>query len=151
MNKLNSNKTKFGDVHVFGNLVVEGNLMVTGNVTINGTYTSLNIDIEYCDLQNTIKICKENGITALPIYVNKEEKRKEENRVDRYLWHGWFATYEVGRFEYYEDRNVLTLYTFDNRTIVEISFADSDARLETFTDDEINEYLLDYFEEYTLM
>lgn len=83
--------------------------------------------------------------------MNKLNVSKEEKGPDRYLWHGWFATYEVGRFEYNEDRNVLTLYTFDNKSIIEISFADSDAKLETFTDDEINEYLLEYFEEYTLM
>jgi hypothetical protein len=71
----------------------------------------------------------------------------------RYYWRGHFGTYEVMGFGYDEDRKILYLYTYDKDTrqqeiITETSFVDSEVKLETFTDEEINEYLLDFFEEY---
>lgn len=101
--------------------------------------------------------------------MSKESKR----RIDRYYWNGYLGSYEVKEFEYDEEREVLTLYThvvkdFEyidddkgvpilytyadvkevRRTIVELSYADSHVKLETFTDEEINEHLLETYEEY---
>lgn len=72
-----------------------------------------------------------------------------KRRIDRYYWNGHLGSYEVIMFEYDEDKEVLTLYTYgDLRRIVDISYADSHVRLETFTDEEINEHLLETYEEY---
>ena len=75
----------------------------------------------------------------------------KEKVIDTYYWLGDFGNYEVKEFEYNEDTEVLTLYTYaDNirHTIVELSYADSHVQLETFTDEEINEHLLETYEEY---
>ena len=64
--------------------------------------------------------------------------------IDRYYWKG----YEVKGFEYDEGAEVLTLYTDADKTIVDLSYAGSPVQLETFTDEEINEHLLETYEEY---
>ncbi len=63
------------------------------------------------------------------------------------------GTYEVVYFEYDEDKKELFLFTrgesdHSHKVIVSLSFEESDVKMETFTDDEINEYMLDFFEEY---
>ncbi|MDD4068849.1 MAG: hypothetical protein PHF05_00180 [Candidatus Izemoplasmatales bacterium] len=72
---------------------------------------------------------------------------------DSYYWLGYLGNYEVKGFMYDEDTEVLTLYTYtdvkeDIRTIVDLSYADSPIQLDTFTDEEINEHLLETYEEY---
>ena len=74
-------------------------------------------------------------------------------KIDRYYWLGYLDNYEVKGFVYDEDTEVLTLYTYtddekDIRTIVGLSYAGSPVQLETFTDEEINEHLLETYEEY---
>ena len=76
-----------------------------------------------------------------------------KERVDRYYWLGYLGNYEVKGFMYDEDTKVLTLYTYTDvkeeiRTIVDLSYADSPVQLDTFTDEEINEHLLETYEEY---
>lgn len=76
-----------------------------------------------------------------------------KERVDHYYWLGYLGNYEVKGFMYDEDTKVLTLYTYtdvkeDIRTIVDLSYADSSVQLDTFTDEEINEHLLEAYEEY---
>ena len=76
-----------------------------------------------------------------------------KERVDRYYWHGFLGSYEVKGFMYNEDTEILTLYTYEDdeediRTIVDLSYTDSHTQLETFTDEEINEHLLEVYEEY---
>lgn len=76
-----------------------------------------------------------------------------KERVDHYYWLGYLGNYEVKGFMYDEDTKVLTLYTYtdvkeDIRTIVDLSYADSPVQLDTFTDEEINEHLLETYEEY---
>lgn len=78
---------------------------------------------------------------------------RDEKIIDKYYWDGAANTYEVVYFEFDEDKNELVLFTRgehvdSHKTIVSLSFEDSDVRMETFTDEEINEYLLDFFEEY---
>lgn len=67
----------------------------------------------------------------------------------KYFWQGHMSKHEVWGFEYDEDSKILTLYNTNFMTITEISFEHSEVDLSTFTDEEINEYLLDFFEEYT--
>ena len=74
-------------------------------------------------------------------------------KIDIYYWLGYLGIHEVKGFVYDEDTEVLTLYTYtddekDIRTIVDLSYADSPTQLETFTDEEINEHLLETYEEY---
>ena len=76
-----------------------------------------------------------------------------KERVDHYYWLGYLGHYEVKGFMYNEETKVLTLYTYTDvkeeiRTIVDLSYADSPIQLDTFTDEEINEHLLDTYEEY---
>jgi len=76
-----------------------------------------------------------------------------ENRIDRYYWDGYLGTYEVVYFEFDEDKNELVLFTRGQHVdslevITRLSFEGSEVQMKTFTDDEINEYLLDFFEEY---
>lgn len=68
--------------------------------------------------------------------------------MNKYYWIGRFQHYEVDRFEYNEDKKLLILYTPLNEIITEIDFKDSDIDLSTYIDEEINEYLLENFEEY---
>lgn len=77
----------------------------------------------------------------------------KEKVIDRYYWLGYLGNYEVKGFMYDEDEEVLTLYTYtddekDIKTIVDLSYDNSLVHLETFTDEEINEHLLEMFEEY---
>jgi hypothetical protein len=69
--------------------------------------------------------------------------------MDKYYWEGFLSKYEVHSFSYNEYDKKLYLYDNYNRIIVELSFDDGDIDLSTFTDDEINDYLLENFEEYT--
>ena len=71
----------------------------------------------------------------------------------KYYWDGHLESYEVVYFEFNEDYNTLTLFTRGDlpdslKVIVTLDFEDTSVQMETFTDDEINEYLLDFFEEY---
>jgi hypothetical protein len=68
--------------------------------------------------------------------------------MNKYYWQGFLNKYEVHSFTYDEDDKKLYLYDNYNRIIVELSFNQSDVDLSTFTDDEINDYLLQNFEEY---
>ena len=67
----------------------------------------------------------------------------------KYYWQGFTKKHEVWGFEFDEDKNVLVLYNKNHETITEIYFDETDVQLWTFTDEEINEYLIDFFEEYT--
>jgi hypothetical protein len=69
--------------------------------------------------------------------------------MDKYYWDGYLRKHEVHSFSYNKHDNKLYLYDKYNRIIVELSFDDSDVDLSTFTDDEINEHLLENFEEYS--
>jgi hypothetical protein len=68
--------------------------------------------------------------------------------MDRYYWQGYLNKYEVHSFSYNEHDKKLYLYDNYNRIIVDLSFDDGDINLSNFTDDEINDYLLENFEEY---
>ena len=75
--------------------------------------------------------------------------------VDHYYWLGYLGNYEVKGFMYDEDTKVLTLYTYtdvkeDIRTIVDLSYADSTCSV-AFTDEEINEHLLETYSMYMKM
>lgn len=77
----------------------------------------------------------------------------KEKVIDTYYWLGHLGTYEVKGFTYNEGTEILTLYTYtddekDIRTIVDLSYVNSPVQLETFTDEEINEHLLEIYEEY---
>ena len=66
----------------------------------------------------------------------------------RYIWQG-IHLYEVSGFEYNEEKEALIIYGSKAvGTIVELDMIDG-PDLATYTDEEINEYLLDTFEEYT--
>lgn len=74
---------------------------------------------------------------------------KGKIKMTKYYWQGFTKKHEVWGFEFDEDKNVLTLYNREHETITEIYFDEFSADLTTFTDEEINEYLIDFFEEYT--
>lgn len=66
----------------------------------------------------------------------------------RYIWQG-IHLYDVSGFEYNEEKELLSIYDSDTGgIIVELDMVDG-PDLATYTDEEINEYLLDTFEEYT--
>lgn len=67
----------------------------------------------------------------------------------KYYWQGFTKKHEVWGFEFDEDKNALFLYDKKHKIITYIDFDEFSADLTTFTDEEINEYLIDFFEEYT--
>jgi hypothetical protein len=69
--------------------------------------------------------------------------------MDRYYWQGYLNKYEVLRFEYNEELERLRLFDVYDWIIADISFAGENSNLANMTDDEINDYLLENFEEYT--
>jgi hypothetical protein len=69
--------------------------------------------------------------------------------MDRYYWQGYLNKYEVLRFEYHEELERLRLFDVHDWIIADISFAGENSNLANMTDDEINDYLLENFEEYT--
>lgn len=65
-----------------------------------------------------------------------------------YTWQG-IHLYDVSDFEYNEEKKLLIIYDSNTRgIIVELDMVNG-PDLATYTDEEINEYLLDTFEEYT--
>jgi hypothetical protein len=69
--------------------------------------------------------------------------------MDKYYWQGHFFNYEILRFEYDEELKRLRLFDVHDWIVADLSFAEARVDLSTFTDDEINDYLLENFEEYT--
>ena len=101
-------------------------------------------DLAMLNNGDTIEMIYEGVLCTLSLF---------KERVDHYYWLGYLGNYEVKGFMYDEDTKVLTLYTYtdvkeDIRTIVDLSYADSPVQLDTFTDEEINEHLLETYEEY---
>jgi hypothetical protein len=69
--------------------------------------------------------------------------------MDRYYWQGYLNKYEVLRFEYNEELERLRLFDVHDWIVADISFAGENSNLANMTNDEINDYLLENFEEYT--
>ena len=68
--------------------------------------------------------------------------------MDRYYWQGYLNKYEILRFEYDEELERLRLFDVHDWIVADISFAGENCNLANMTNDEINDYLLENFEEY---
>ena len=120
----------------------------------NEYFTSGDTDFEYLSSFNHLfkNITFESGPHLINDLIKGNEKMKEKV-IDTYYWLGYLGNYEVKGFIYNEDTEILTLYTYtddekDIKTIVDLSYVCSPIQLETLTDEEINEHLLETYEEY---
>lgn len=69
------NARTLDQVNITGDLVVKGDLLVVGNLMVEGSITAMHTDVLLCDLYEAIRICKEYGINAWPIYIEVEKKK----------------------------------------------------------------------------